>query len=140
MAQLEFSKFEAIIKEAIDPEIERRFNQNQSLYNQFYQSQPAKVNQSGYRIPFYNNPIEQHPWTKPDGLQSYTQLMRGELTVPHMPNDCDECHDAFEEQVKVARSLGMRGLGRKSATTLAPQMSRIVGWLRWYSETQEQAA
>src|SRR5512143_263733 len=56
MAELVFSQFEAVVRTAVNPEIEKQFEESQTLYNRFHKGKAIQVNQRGYRIPFYDRP------------------------------------------------------------------------------------
>ena len=56
MAEMVFSQFEAVVRTAVNPEIEQQFEQAHTLYNRFYKGKPIELNQRGYRIPFYDRP------------------------------------------------------------------------------------
>lgn len=135
MAQPNFSDFEAVIRTTIEPEIQRQFEQSQSLYTQFARG-GKKLNSSGYRIPYYPDD-NTHPWTRPDGLESYMQLMRGELELPHAPAKCSFCRNAFDMQINAVRGE-FKGLGKRGALSLSSRRNDIRRMLRELA--QEQAA
>jgi hypothetical protein len=56
MSELVFSQFEAVVKTAVNPEIEQQFEQAHTLYNKFHKGKPIEINSRGYRIPFYDRP------------------------------------------------------------------------------------
>jgi hypothetical protein len=115
-----FDQMEAVLRQVVEPEIQRQFKRNATMYQQF------------------QDPHKEHTWL--NDVQAWTRLMRGELLVPHMVTGCAYCGDAFTEQILAARQLGMRGLGSKGPVALAGQMSRICGWLRSYAERSKEAA
>lgn len=42
-----------------------------------------------------------HPWLGPDGIQSYAQLLRGEIELPHDPTACAGCYSAYKIQLEM---------------------------------------
>lgn len=56
MSELVFSQFEAVVKTAVNPEIEQQFEQAHTLYNKFHKGKPIPLNSRGFRIPFYDRP------------------------------------------------------------------------------------
>lgn len=50
------TKGEAVVREAVNPEIVQQFEQARTLYNRFYKGTPKEINSRGYRIPFYDRP------------------------------------------------------------------------------------
>jgi len=93
--------------------IRKQFVETESLYSLFATGKAVPVNQRDYRIPLFES--DPHPWTKPDGLAAYTQLMRGEIELPHAPlapalgvsSFCKECLKAFRIQLDLLRSNHM---------------------------------
>jgi hypothetical protein len=114
---LSFDQMEVIIRQKIDPIIRRQFEQSQTAYHRVLD--------------------DRHPWAKPEGIESWMQLMRGELELPHAPARCGACRNAFEMQLEVARGK-FPGLGRRGGLSLSSRRNDIRRMLRELA--QEQAA
>jgi len=112
-----FDQMEVIIRQKIDPIIQRQFEQSQTMYHRFLD--------------------DGHPWAKPEGIESWMQLMRGELELPHEPAKCGACRNAFEMQLEVVRGK-FPGLGRRGGLSLSSRRNDIRRMLRELA--QEQAA
>jgi len=65
------------------------------------------------RVEFHSHqPADPHPWLSADGMVSYMRIMRGEEKLPHLPTDCNHCHEIFRRQVSFLRDNKMgHGLG-----------------------------
>jgi len=48
-----------------------------------------------------------HPWLEPEGMASYTRIMRGEEKLPHLPNACEECRKIFRAQLAILKEHDM---------------------------------
>ncbi len=137
MANQDFSQFEAVIRTAVNPAIEQQFNHSQSLWDAFKKNGPPPVNQRGYRIPFYGG--YEHPWHAENGIRAHTQLLRGELELPHAPAGCKDCKEAYGWQLEIIsrhidllRAAGyLRGRGHRGASSLSSRRNEVAEALRY---------
>lgn len=56
MAELLFQQFEAVVREAVNPEIERQYEEAHTLFNKFTKGKAIDITPKGYKIPFYDRP------------------------------------------------------------------------------------
>jgi hypothetical protein len=80
MSDLKFSDFEAIVRKAINPKIEKQFKEGDNLYKAFA------------------NKKDLHPWTS--DLRSLAKMLNGDIALPHAKIGvsnivCDICTEAF---------------------------------------------
>lgn len=108
MAAFDFKQMEALLAEHVHPEIVRHFEQSSELYDRI---------------------SNRHTWLGPNGFQSYTKLMRGELGLPHAPATCGECRNAFELQLETVRGK-FPGLGKHGGLSLSSRRNEIRRILR----------
>jgi hypothetical protein len=98
MPEYSFKQIATVIREAIDPEIEKQFKESNSLYDKFV------------------NRKDLHPWTS--DLRSLARMLNGDIVLPHAKIGvsnivCEICTKAFiqrRDYQKEAARLNHEGI------------------------------